>query len=78
MGIGTICDEPLRDKNGKAVMLGDILSFNGKIGTVIWWSEQERHYIEFENGERAEFGFYTWIHDDFEVIGNIGVKEAIV
>lgn len=78
MCIGTICDEPLYDKNGKPVMLGDKLSFNGKIGTVIWWSEQERHYIEFENGERVEFGLYTWIHDDFEIVGGICPKEAIV
>lgn len=48
MKIDWVYDERLRDRNGKVVMLGDKVSFDGRIGTVVWWTEQERHYIEFE------------------------------
>lgn len=78
MEIDMVCDGYLRDRNGKVVMLGDKVSFDGRVGTVIWCTEQERHYIEFGNGDRVEFGLYTWLHDDFEVIGSINPKEAIV
>lgn len=66
--ITTFGDETLKDINGKNVHLGDKVSFNGVIAEVVWRQEQGRFYLDFGNNNLIDLVFYTWLHEDFEVV----------
>lgn len=73
----------IRDKNGKLVFLGDVLSENGKLLEVCWSPSIASYmlddYMYNEAGEYEGYGNLYTIHDteiaEMEVIGNIHEME---